>query len=266
MGMGMSTGPAILGSPAGPSVGDSDTYAFWQVSDLSTLFEERTGASATTPSSVDGVVGTVLDKGNAGAHIVATADGNRGVLRQSGSYYYIEQDGVDDYYVTQSSIATLGIMTASAFEVFTAETMRSAGDNIGPYTYPYTYHTSNGGFLLLLGRHTNTTPDGLACVAFDGGVKTLSANETDIGSPEVMHARLDSGNLVHLLVGSTERTLACGNITNLAGNLDVNRHGGSGSVTSPVNWYGGLVVGANLTAGQRAANYTYFGNLMGLEL
>ena len=54
--------------------------ALYDISDLSTLFVERTGASASTPSSVDGVVGTVLDP----------------ILRSAGGLYWLECDGVDD--------------------------------------------------------------------------------------------------------------------------------------------------------------------------
>jgi hypothetical protein len=65
-------------------------------SDLGTLFQERTGASATTPSEVDGVVGTMLDKSGNGHHFVAPSDDARPLLRNSGSLYWLEFDGVDD--------------------------------------------------------------------------------------------------------------------------------------------------------------------------
>ena len=66
-------------------------------SDLSTLFQERTGASATTPSEVDGVVGTMLDKSGNGNHMVAPSDGARPILRNSGSLYWLEFPGTDDF-------------------------------------------------------------------------------------------------------------------------------------------------------------------------
>lgn len=64
-----------------------------------TLFQERTGASATTPAGVGDPVGTMKDVSGNGLYAVATADGKRGVLRQTGGgLYYIEFDGLDDGY------------------------------------------------------------------------------------------------------------------------------------------------------------------------
>lgn len=70
--------------------------AYFDISDLSTLFEERTGASATTPASVDGVVGTVLDKSGNDNHITAPSDAARPILRQAGDLYYLDFDGTND--------------------------------------------------------------------------------------------------------------------------------------------------------------------------
>jgi lysophospholipase L1-like esterase len=65
-------------------------------SDLSTLFQERTGASATTPSVVDGPVGSMHDKSANGIWLTAPSDSARPTLRNSGLLYWLEFDGVDD--------------------------------------------------------------------------------------------------------------------------------------------------------------------------
>lgn len=70
--------------------------AYFDISDLSTLFEERTGAAATTAASVDGVVGTVLDLSGNDNHITAPSDAARPILRQAGDLYYLDFDGSDD--------------------------------------------------------------------------------------------------------------------------------------------------------------------------
>lgn len=69
--------------------------AFFDPSDLTSLYEERTGGG-TTPSSVNGVVGTMRDLSGNGNHLVAASDGQRPLLRQNGALYYLQFDGTDD--------------------------------------------------------------------------------------------------------------------------------------------------------------------------
>lgn len=61
-------------------------------------FEER--ASQTTQSTVGGVVGSRLSRRYPGDTYIAVApsDAARPILRQSGYYYYLEYDGVDDCF------------------------------------------------------------------------------------------------------------------------------------------------------------------------
>ncbi|MEM9635152.1 MAG: hypothetical protein AAGA50_27760 [Pseudomonadota bacterium] len=92
---------AMIGSP-GPnpapwSPTDLSNLAIWvDLSDLSTMFVETTGAAATTPAVVDGVVGTIRDKGPNGYYLTAPSDAARPILRKTGNRYYLHFDGVDD--------------------------------------------------------------------------------------------------------------------------------------------------------------------------
>lgn len=80
-------------------------------SDLSTMWKERTGASATTPAVVDDVVGTILSKDGSGTlYFTAPSDSARGILRNSGGLWWIELDGVDDEYE-----ATVSGLSATSF-------------------------------------------------------------------------------------------------------------------------------------------------------
>jgi len=54
--------------------------ALYDPSDLSTLYQQRTGAAATTPSAVGGVVGTMLDLSGRGNHATAPSDAARPLL------------------------------------------------------------------------------------------------------------------------------------------------------------------------------------------
>lgn len=87
--------------------------AWYDINDLSTLFQERTGGG-TTPAVVNGVVGTVRDKSGQGHHAEAVSDAGRPILRQSGWRYYLEFDGVDDRMFT-ADIVTAGRPTYPAF-------------------------------------------------------------------------------------------------------------------------------------------------------
>lgn len=62
-------------------------------------FQERTGASATTPSGANDVVGSFKNFGTLGGWLVAPTDGKRGIMRHAGSLRYIEGDGVDDILI-----------------------------------------------------------------------------------------------------------------------------------------------------------------------
>lgn len=65
--------------------------AIWiDPSDLSTMRQERTGASAITPVAVGEPVGTIRDKSANGYYFVAPSDAARPILRQAGALYYLE--------------------------------------------------------------------------------------------------------------------------------------------------------------------------------
>lgn len=67
----------------------------WQdPSDLSILFQERTGASATTPAIINGPVGTMQDKGSLGLFWTAPSDAARPILRNSNNLYWLDFDGI----------------------------------------------------------------------------------------------------------------------------------------------------------------------------
>jgi hypothetical protein len=76
----------------------------YDISNLSTLFVERTGAAATTPASIDGPVGTVLDLSGNGCHRVAPSDAARAILRQDATGIYLEYAADGDCYQASSFV------------------------------------------------------------------------------------------------------------------------------------------------------------------
>ena len=106
--------------------------AWYDISDLSTLFEE----DGTTPASVNGVVGKVLDKSGNGHHIVQATETKCPILKQDGSLYYLDFDGSDDGLQTSSNIDFTATDTMSVFagarkETDATEVIAELSNNIG---------------------------------------------------------------------------------------------------------------------------------------
>ncbi|MDP3493430.1 MAG: hypothetical protein Q8R82_09965 [Hyphomonadaceae bacterium] len=82
-----------------PAVLALSPVVMFDPSDLTTMFQETTGASATIPAVVDSPVGSILNIGTAGGYATASADANRPLLRLSGGLYYLDFDGTNDCLV-----------------------------------------------------------------------------------------------------------------------------------------------------------------------
>lgn len=79
-------------------------------SDSSTLFQERTGASASTPAGVGDPVGTMLDKSGNGNHVTAVNDSARPTLSETGDgLRYLYFDGIDDTLTSTSTDFMSGV-------------------------------------------------------------------------------------------------------------------------------------------------------------
>lgn len=90
-------------------------------SDSATLFQERTGASATTPAAVGDPVGTWKNKGTAGGYLVTpTSDAKRPVRRNDGTRYYLEFDGTTN---SKTLAAQSGTDIRNAFTSVSAGTI-----------------------------------------------------------------------------------------------------------------------------------------------
>jgi hypothetical protein len=95
-------GAAGVSAPFTPASLGADLDAWYEVSDLSTIKEDRAG---TTPASVNGLVGRILDKSGNDIHLTAIADITRGTLRQAGSVYYIEISAASNHgYASPGSL------------------------------------------------------------------------------------------------------------------------------------------------------------------
>lgn len=106
--------------------------AWFDPSDLSSMYQGRTG---TTAAVVGSPVGQLLDKSGNSNHAIAPSDAARPILRQSGSLYYLEFDGVDDTLIVSS-----GALVYGPAEVWAA--FRVTGGNT---TYGPVFRNNGGG-------------------------------------------------------------------------------------------------------------------------
>jgi hypothetical protein len=109
------------GGQAGASLAALSPFIWLDTADLGTMFQETTGASATTPSEVDDPVGSMRDKAS-GIWFTAPADASRPILRSSGGLFWLEFAGTDDMLA-----ATFA--WAQPLTRMTAVRLLAAGDN-----------------------------------------------------------------------------------------------------------------------------------------
>lgn len=86
--------PAIL-------FANGEQGAWYDPSDLSTMFQDTAG---TTPCLVDAVVGLVRDKSGRGNHASQSTAASKPILRSSGGRFWLEFDGTDDYLLTGGNV------------------------------------------------------------------------------------------------------------------------------------------------------------------
>lgn len=72
--------------------------AWYDPSDLSTLFQDSTGATPVTAAGQP--VGLIRDKSGRGNHASQVTDSSKPILRNTGNLWYLEFDGVDDFLAT----------------------------------------------------------------------------------------------------------------------------------------------------------------------
>ena len=231
--------------------------AYYEIADLSTLFQESTG-SGTTPASVNGVVGTIRDKSGLGNHLQAISDATRGILRQSGSLYYIEFDGADDTYravnnFTWAYPAFVGVTAEKAaqttivaqFGFFTATNRYFGIGNINSGSRCRFHHSNAVDGAKIIDGASNSFPVDTVTVLQAVADTNLIRGQSNADAEVENTATFDAANFT-------------GNAT-----LNVFRSGAS----SAKRFYGGIfLLNKAMTTADRNAARTWLGNLGGLSL
>lgn len=95
----------------------SEEGGWYDPSDLSTVWQD---SARTTPGAVDSPVGALDDKSGNGNHLTQGTAGSRPILRQSGSLFYLERDGTDDWLESAAAFTLQAGWTLGAAASFTA--------------------------------------------------------------------------------------------------------------------------------------------------
>lgn len=228
---------------AAPAFSPTDLFsgakrgAWYDISDLTTLAVNSDGTGG--QPAVGGSVGYVADKSGNGNHLRQATAGRRPILRNpSGSKYYLDFDGVDDYM--QPTTPFSGATAASAF--CTALALQGTAD--GAYHNVYEHITA--AYPMLWARFSDT-------FEIDAGDSTES-----VATACVLHTAHTSGANASLWLnngtlrqptkggGAYDATLGCSTF---------NRGAAS---TFKGRFYGGVYIYTALTAQNRTDLQTFW--------
>ncbi len=115
----------------------SEVGVWYDPSDFSTMFQDSAGTTPVT--AVGDPVGKILDKSGNLKHATQATAASRPILRNDGTNYYLEFDGVDD------SLATAAIDFTATDEMSVFAGLRKANDVVGIVAELSTNMNSNAG-------------------------------------------------------------------------------------------------------------------------
>jgi hypothetical protein len=240
IGLGLTSGRKVAFAPAG-LFGASDAGAWYDPSDLTSMFQDSAG---TTPAAVDSPVGLLRDKSGKGNHASQATASKRPTLRQAGALYYLEFDGTDDmlqaaFTVTQPFDRVSGLRQITW----------TINDQI------YGGPSGNAGVLFQSG----TTP---TLALFDGSVAPTTAAAT-VGTDRVVIERHSgaSGR-----IGVDAGAFTTGNSgASVPGGIIIGQ-ANAGTANANIRFYGCTMICRELTDAETSALRTYHGSKAGLTL
>lgn len=223
---------------------------FYDPNDLSTMFQDATGTIPVT--GVGQPVGLIRDKSGRNNHAYQTTSASRPILRQNAvtGAYYLEFDGVDDYFetsafacpapyatihgalFTKTTLGTQAILSAvSAGYLYTS--FRAEVPNIVNATQQLTSNPQ-----LLVQRDQAD----VVLMESNGTTVHIKTNQTS-GRSDSIVAKEPFGTNAKKYIGTYSPSLAA--------------HAG-------MNYYGGLLIAKSLSAGDEVDIRTLFNKRMGI--
>lgn len=237
----------------------SRSGAYYDIQDLSSLFQNSNG---TTAAVVGQPVGYVADLSGNGFHLIQATAAARPTLRQDATtlLYYLERDGVDDTMASAASVTLdqsvgaylgAGMETNGAFSATTNYSMFGLVTD-GSSRFDLTVRAENP-------NHLNS-----AFARFDNGTQLLASgtNQTvAIGEPYLQDSVLDADSLDLFIKdesGSTTTGTSAGALTAGTEAIPVvlSYNASTGNST---RFYRGIIVADTLTAGEKTSIRTWLG-------
>jgi hypothetical protein len=241
LGIGIRLGPMSGGSAAPFNPLSVSPVAWYDISDLASMFQ----TDLTTPAAVNSPVGKVNDKSGNGNHLIADIGASLPTLRQSGALYYLEFDGVDDKL--RATFASL----PQPYRRMTAMRQITWVSN--------KYLMDGGADDQLQLAQTGVSP---AITLYAGSAVTCSNSDATVGSDVVLEQRLNGASSYLKVNAGTPTTGNPG-----ANALTGCSFGGPASVDvayANLRLYGELI--GNFSDPQAASIRTYLGSKAGLSL
>lgn len=225
-------------------------------SDDAVVFQETTGASATTAAGDGDPVGTILDKSGNGNHATAPTSAARPVRRKTpGGLWYLEFDGVGDCFDVPD-------ITTSPTDLFACFGARNDWRSTDPSTLAYFFEANPAtGERVVIGQMSGVS-DPLRM----GFVSPNIVGNFDTKAPHVASYLLDNGtgtvwgNSVQIATGtySTAPTLADAVTFGAADTKNANFLNG--------RVFGGLLVARTVTPDERTQVEAYLAAKSGVPL
>ena len=224
--------------------------AWYDPSDLSTLFQDSAG---TTPVTASGQpVGKMLDKSGNGNHVLQATSTMRPIYTTGGALAWLAFDGIDDFMRSAVLGAALSApnTVALAAKVDTLATTKAANN----------YFVS-GGAVNNNAISQNSAND--TVFLYTGTTTPAVTAALTIAAPYVLNALFNSTSSLMRLSGAASATVDPGSASMDTITLASNP-GGAQALTGRI--YGVFIKNAALTAPQNASIETYLGAKAGLVL
>jgi len=236
--------------------------AWYDPSDMSTMFQDAAGTIPVTTANQQ--VGLMRDKSGRGNHASQSTPSSRPILRNSGALWYLEFDGVDDFFVTSNInfVSTdkmcvfAGIAKVSDVTLGVAmELSANIGTNDGSFIV--TAPSGSASASLSVGFKGTTRKDRTSPLTYAAPVTVVLSGDADIAAGST-RLRLNG-----VTVASDTSGLGTGGFGNLP--LYIGRRGGT---TLPFKGYiaGIIIRGATTDTGLTASSEAYMAIKSGVTL
>lgn len=252
----------------------SESGAWYDPSDLATLWQDTAG---TTPAVVNSTVARMDDKSGNGFHMLQATAASQPTLRQSGSTYYLEFDGVADIMRCATAPA---LYTASGY--FAAFGHRAIVAALDKYLVAQTLSTNADRSFITLARSAQGGAGGTssdsghlywsdtAAVVLAASAVTSTGSFT-AGADRVLQVQ-DTGSGLQEYSDGAAGTARAYTRTGNTITTDQFSIGGAYNGATAINFmnarfYGGIIVaGLQASAAQRANTLTYLAAKQGRTL